>query len=196
MISALDGVFSSSLMLPDQRIMRSVASQRNRKNTVHLVIIKQTGQNLLSPSNQGLLQIFMLLPIPIRQTNPSAINSRTLHELLQESTKSRKEQKRAKKGQRRTKSRRRHDLSLATRASHTPVAFAGVDQGFHDSHGLAIEPTRPCAIQQIEHSLVITSYGRGTAACPFFKELYFTQKKVLREEESQSKAYINTLSVI
>ncbi|KHG20183.1 hypothetical protein F383_24234 [Gossypium arboreum] len=34
-----------------------------------------------------------------------------------------------------------------------------------------------------------------TRACPFFKELYFTQKMVLRPEESQSKAYINTLSV-
>ncbi|KAL1167661.1 hypothetical protein V6Z11_A05G033100 [Gossypium hirsutum] len=33
-----------------------------------------------------------------------------------------------------------------TRASHTPVAFGGVDQGFHDSHGLAIEPTWSCAI--------------------------------------------------
>ncbi|XP_040968804.1 uncharacterized protein [Gossypium hirsutum] len=33
-----------------------------------------------------------------------------------------------------------------TRASHTPVAFRGVDQGFHDSHGLAIEPTWSCAI--------------------------------------------------
>ena len=58
----------------------------------------------------------------------------------QESTKSQKEPKRSQKGTKWTKLRKWHGLSLATRAAHTPVSFEGVDQGFHDSHCLAIDP--------------------------------------------------------
>ncbi|KAK8332466.1 hypothetical protein V6Z12_A10G140900 [Gossypium hirsutum] len=37
----------------------------------------------LVPGNQGSFQMFILSPLPIRHINPSAINARALHRLLQ-----------------------------------------------------------------------------------------------------------------
>ena len=107
----------------------------------------------------------------------------------QESTKSQREPKMSQKGTKRTKSRRWHCLSLPTRAAHTPVSFEGVDQGFHSSHGLAIDPhgcvqfNRSNMAWQSHHTAL--SHGR----VPTEPKLSPIRKRPLWRVSRHSKAY-------
>ncbi|KHG09147.1 1,4-alpha-glucan branching enzyme GlgB [Gossypium arboreum] len=82
----------------------------------------------------------------------------------------------SQKGTKQTKSRR-------SRVAHTPVPFEGIDQGFHDSHSLAIDPhyrvqfNRSNMAWQSCHKAVAHGHVSFSRSCILHGKGYLGRKK-------------------
>ncbi|KAG8490843.1 hypothetical protein CXB51_014050 [Gossypium anomalum] len=135
MIQLVARLYWSVVIYPDQTgswCRKGAAC--NTPNLGHTIGPHAHGTSRVSHATKTHSHVFAC--VDKRRPFPSLI----FHPRLTESTKSQKEPKTSLKETKRTKLRRSNDLSLATRADHTPVSVEGVVQDFRDSHSLAIDP--------------------------------------------------------